>query len=100
MSFGGSVQSMITSLKNNSRSKRKSYFDKGGLYSKQSRKGSFFKKKATPEQLANIKEKMLSQRRDNRTKTLMIIGFGIFILVVLLWFINTFSYEMIKEIFS
>ena len=100
MSFGGSVQSMITSMKNNSRSKRKSYFDRGGLYSKKQRKGSFFKKKATPEELEKIREKMLYQRKENRYRLLLILLLSTIFLIGLLWFLNSFSYTDIKGFFS
>jgi len=59
MSFGGSVQEMITTLKNNSSlvvGRRKKYFDLDGS-TKYLRKRTNFKK-ATPDQLKGIREQI------------------------------------------
>ena len=65
MSFGGSVQGMVTTLKNNSSlvSKKQKYFDlKGGT--KYLRKRTNFKK-ATPDQLKKIRELIRLENRKN-----------------------------------
>lgn len=77
MSFGGSVQGMITSLKNNNiiKNKRKSYFDsknQDNIY----KKGSKYIK-ATPEQLEIIRKKLKKEKR--KTFYLNLIFFVIFI---------------------
>ena len=65
MSFAGSVQAMITSLKNNAR-KRNTLYDKKHVFQLRGRKNTGCKpqRKATPEQLRAIKERL---QRYNRT---------------------------------
>ena len=65
MSFAVSVQAMITSLKNNAR-QRNTLYDKKSVFQLRSRKNIACKpeRKATPEQLRAIKERL---QRYNRT---------------------------------
>jgi len=62
MSFGGSVQGMITTLKNNSRlaGRRKKYFDLKGSTKYLNKRTNF--RKATPDQL---KKKRTNQNRKS-----------------------------------
>jgi len=81
MSFGV-VQSMITSLRNNSRRKQLTHFDRKGMALKGSI-GNFdelLKRKATPEQLAEIREKIKTEKRKVLIKTIVI---SIFLLIII-----------------
>ena len=68
MSFGGSVSSMISSLKNNARNKRKNYFDRDNSISKHKNKkrNALLDKKATPEQLEQIRNNMIQENKKER----------------------------------
>ncbi|RXQ87283.1 hypothetical protein EO244_16525 [Ancylomarina salipaludis] len=74
MSFGGSVQAMISSLKNNSRD-RKTLFDNKSLYRRKSSEGfkKLLAKRATPEQLAEIRYQL---KKRNRINTFIVIVFS------------------------
>ena len=65
MSFGGSVQGMITTLKNNSSlvGRRKKYFELKESTKYLKKRTNF--KKATPDQLKNIKEKIRKENLNN-----------------------------------
>ena len=69
MSFGGAVSAMITSLKNNKQSRR-STFDKLKNYKKTTCTKVEFEKKATPEQLQEIRERLQKENRKNLVFTL------------------------------
>ncbi|WP_127844774.1 hypothetical protein [Psychroflexus aestuariivivens] len=73
MGFGGSVSAMITSLKNNSRGKRQSYFDKKQNHSKSKKqnKNPLLEKKASPEQLQEIRMRL---KKENKRNTLLILA--------------------------
>lgn len=91
MSFGGAVSAMAASLKNNARTKRKNYFDRNSINSKSGNgeRNALLDKKATPEQLAEIRKEMLKENSKERIKMLVIIGILIiFILSALLFFSN------------
>ena len=65
MSFGGSVSAMISSLKNNARPKRKTYFDRGYCGDKESKtRHPLLDKKATPEQLKTIRENLKKENKE------------------------------------
>jgi len=89
MSFGGSVQAMISSLKNNSRD-RKTLFDNKSLYRQKSSEGfkRLLAKRATPEQLAEIRYKL---KRRNRVNTFIVIIFS----AVLSICIGIFSFRLL-----
>ncbi len=65
MSFGGSVQGMVTTLKNNSSliGKRIKYFNLKGSTKYLRKKTNF--KKATPDQLKKIREQIQLENRKN-----------------------------------
>ncbi len=74
MSFGGAVQAMITTMKNNSRSRKRSYFDKKHSNSNESRRNPLLDKKATPEQLAEIKERIMAENHSIKQRFLLIVS--------------------------
>lgn len=82
MSFG-IVQSMIISLKNNSRKKELVHFDRREMPLKPL-KGEFnelLKRKATPEQLEKIRKDIKRENRIELIKTILILIFGLMILI-------------------
>jgi len=79
MSFGGSVASMITSLKNNKRS-RVSTFKKLKRYESIPYKEGVFDKKATPEQLKAIREKL--QKENRRSYIIQIVFIVLFFILL------------------
>ncbi len=85
MSFGGSVQGMMTTLKNNSSlvGRRKKYFDLDGS-TKYLRKRTNFKK-ATPDQLKGIRKQIRIENR--KTQYLNHVFIRIFF-ILLFYFIN------------
>ena len=62
MGFGGSVSAMISSLKNNKRS-RVSTFDKLKRYENAKYKKGKIEKKATPQQLKEIRERLQKENK-------------------------------------
>ncbi|SDY06081.1 hypothetical protein SAMN05444411_1431 [Lutibacter oricola] len=83
MSFG-IVQSMIISMKNNSRKKVLSHFDRKDMPLK-GLKGDFnelLKRKATPEQLENIRKEIKRENKIDLIKTIIIMIIAILILIV------------------
>ena len=56
MSFGGAVSAMVTSIKNNARPKRKTFFDRNSKSSKNKKeRNALLNKKVTPQQLLKIR---------------------------------------------
>ncbi len=89
MSFGGSVSAMIATMKNNARSKRKSYFDRDNSLSKNKKteRNALLDKKASPELLAEIRKRMKSENKKIRTiNTAIIIVTLTFVISALLLF--------------
>ena len=82
MSFGGSVSAMLSSLKNNSRKKRKTIFDKDGHTNSGRHLNNLINKKATPEQLAEIKQKLDKQNKKARKKNLIILTIVVIFIVL------------------
>ena len=80
MGFGGSAAAMITSLKNNKRT-RVSTFQKIKDFKEGKNIQVSFDKKATPQQLQRIREKLQSENRKKRKRGLLISG-GILIIVI------------------
>ena len=72
----GSVQSMITTLKNNSRKKEKSHFNYTGISGKLSKLN---KKKMSPEKFLQFKTKLKKEKKRN-----IIIRLSIFLISTLL----------------
>ncbi len=62
MGFGGSVSAMISSLKNNKRSRVRT-FDKLKRYENVKYKKGKIEKKATPQQLKEIRERIQKENR-------------------------------------
>jgi len=89
MSFGGSVQAMISSLKNNSRD-RKTLFDNKSLYRQKSSEEfkRLLAKRAKPEQLAEIRYKL---KRRNRINTIIVIIFSVLLSIC----IGIFSFRLL-----
>ena len=82
MSFGGSVSSMIASLKNNKR-KRKSAFEKLEKYQKESSDALHFENTATSEDLEKIRTDILKYKKRK-----FIINATLFVVVaVLLYYV-------------
>ncbi len=88
MSFGGSAQGMITSLKNNRKlkSQKRSYFDKTNNSDHKIYKANSKLKKATPEQLQAIREKV---KKEKRSSLLLALLFFI-IFAILFFYIQSF----------
>ncbi|WP_439131403.1 hypothetical protein [Polaribacter sp.] len=74
MSFGGAVSAMITSLKNNKRT-RVSAFDKIKNNTTKSKIKLHFNKEATSEELLKIKENSHKKTGNNSEKTLLFLVF-------------------------
>lgn len=74
MSFG-IVQSMIISLRNNSRKKELIHFDRRSMPLKglKGEFGELLKRKATPEQLEKIRNKIKQEERAELIKNIIII---------------------------
>lgn len=82
MGFGGAVSAMITSLKNNSRQKKRAHFDKnstGGYGDYQKPEYNF--PEATPQVLRQVREKMENQKKVFQRKAI-IVGILFIILAV------------------
>jgi hypothetical protein len=73
MSFGGAVSAMISSLKGNSRRKERTHFNRKELKAKGSNEiySKLLKRKATPEQLAEIRAKVKTEKRRVLIKTIV-----------------------------
>jgi len=73
MSFAGTVQAMITSIKNNARD-RKTLYDSKDLYILKSNDGfeELLKKHATPEQLNEIRSKLKRRNRINKIIAILV----------------------------
>ena len=87
MGFGGSVSAMLSSLKNNKR-ERKSAFDKLKGH-KQKNNKLYFDKKASKEELNQIRLKLKQENRKSFIKNTVIF---IVILVVFIYFFAFFKY--------
>ena len=92
MGFGGSVSAMITSLKNNKRS-RVSTFKKLKEYENIKYKKGDIGKKATPHQLKEIRERLQKENKQIRKKRISILA--IFALVLVISFI-LFNYAAVS----
>jgi len=83
MSFGGAVSAMITSLKNNKRSRR-IVFGKLKTSKKTTSTKIEFKNKATPEQLKEIRERLQKENKKRKKSISLFIGIS-FVLVLILF---------------
>jgi uncharacterized protein YdcH (DUF465 family) len=88
MSFGGSTQGMITALKNNRKLKshKRSYFDKANNSDHKIYTANSKFKKATPEQLQAIREKV----KKEKLKTLLLALFFFLIFAILFFYLQSF----------
>jgi len=88
MSFGGSAQGMITSLKNNRKlkSQKRRYFDKANNSDHKIYKANSKFKKATPEQLKAIREKVRKEKRS----TFLLALFFFIIFAILFFYLQSF----------
>lgn len=88
---GSAVQTMINSLKNNSRVKNRTrYFDKKVFNSKSSnsKRNKLLDKKSSPELLAKIKSEMIEENRKAKIKNRIIIIMSILITILIFVFIQ------------
>ena len=76
MGFGGAVSAMVTSLKNNSRTKRKTFFEGNdvGLKNRELEMKTLLDKKATPEQLVKIRNEIIVRNRKEKIKSIILIS--------------------------
>lgn len=89
MPGGGSIQGMITSLKNNKRS-RVSTLEKLKDYKKSKYKKGAITKQATPEQLREIRERIQKENKKHQKIKIVFAIVAIFI-VAILYFIFNFA---------
>lgn len=87
MGFGGSVSAMITSLKNNKRT-RVSTFKKLKGYQNTSYKKGKIEKKATPQQLKEIREKIQKENKKRVLITITVFSICVIVLFVLFYFVK------------
>lgn len=85
MSFGGAVSAMIHSLKSNKRDRKTLFDKKGALYNDIRRKTLLTDKKATAEQLTEIRNRIKKERRNRYIKI-----FGLISLILLSILILTY----------
>tara|TARA_R110002073_G_scaffold279026_1_gene443241 strand:- start:536884 stop:537150 length:267 start_codon:yes stop_codon:yes gene_type:complete len=83
MSFGGSVSAMLSTLKNNKRS-RVSTFEKLKGYEDVKYKKGRIEKKATPQQLKEIRDRL--QKRNKRNTTIIVISCASVIIILFILF--------------
>lgn len=82
LSFGGAVSAMIASLKNNARKRKTLYDDKQHIHSSDGQTFAQYKK-ASPEFLKEIKDRLQAERRERVKRQFMaaglalMIGFGV-----------------------
>ena len=88
MGFGGAVGAMITSLKNNKRS-RVSTFKKLENYKDVKYKEGLIEKKATPHQLKEIREKL---QKENRKKLIITILYFIISFTIIIVLLNVIKF--------
>lgn len=87
MSFAGAVSAMITSLKNNKRT-RISTFDKIKNNTAKSKIKLYFENKATSEELLKIKEKIRLENKKTFRQNLVIIGVLMLVAIYVIGFVK------------
>ena len=98
MSFGVG-QSMISSIKNNLRGRKKTYLKRERSTTvKKGRTSSLLDKKATPEQIEAIRIRVLEEEKRKRKKSIIIalICFGVIILAVVI--VNLFFLDEVTSL--
>ena len=97
---GSAVQTMINSLKNNSRVKsRTRYFDKKVFNTKSSnsKRNKLLDKKASPELLAEIKSEMIKENRKSKIKNWILVLLSIVLSILIIAFIYTKYIDNLRE---
>ena len=91
MGFGGSVQGMITSLKNNKRERKSIYDDNNNP--KESGYGKIENdKKLSPEELNTFREQLKANRRPHQQNVWLVFGvIMIVIIIVISYFLFLYS---------
>ena len=84
MGGGGSIQGMITSLKNNRRPKASAFKRLKGYENVKYKKGEI-EKKATPQQLRAIREQIQQEHKKEQVITIVVIVIVFTLLLVLLF---------------
>lgn len=87
MGFGGSAAAMITSLKNNKRN-RVSTFEKLKNHKKGNSIKVSFRKKASKNQLKNIREKLQAENKQKRRRNIIFLTVGILIIIYAIGFVK------------
>jgi hypothetical protein len=97
---GSAVQTMINSLKNNSRVKNRTrYFDKKVFNTKSSnsKRNKLLDKKASPELLAEIKSEMIKENRKSKIKNWIVVLLSIVLSILIIAFIYTKYIDNLRE---
>ena len=101
MSWGGSVQTMISSLKNNARKKRSTFFDGAGLGAKtEEEKHPWLEKEASPEKLAEIRKQVAERKRSALIRNAMLMLLSLILLFLLVALVDVLYGEAIKAYLS
>lgn len=87
MSFGGAAQAMITSLKNNKR-KRKTIYDNQDHLHYKNDGFKFSERKATPEQMAELRKKIAKGKKVELRKTIISLVLAAIFLVVVFFLLT------------
>lgn len=91
MGFGGSVQGMITSLKNNKR-ERKSIYDDNNNPKESGYAKIENDKKLSPEELNTFREQLKANRRRHQQKVWLVFGvIMVVIIIVISYFLFLYS---------
>ena len=88
MGFGGSAAAMVTSMKNNKRSKSTTFKDMKS-YKKVTYSKLNFHKKATPRQLQKIREELQAKNKKDFVRKLIVI---ILFLTALIYFVGFYKF--------
>jgi hypothetical protein len=100
---GSAIQTMINSLKNNSRAKsRKRYFDKSQFVGKliNPKRNKLLDKKASPELLAKIKSEMIEENKKAKIKNMIIIILSILVTILIFVFIQIKYMDSLRKFLS
>lgn len=86
MSFGGSVSAMISSIKNNTRAKRKTFFDRDetSIINAKNKRNFLHFKQATPEQLNFFKKKLILKNKRDRISVLILFSLILFLTIIIM----------------
>mgnify|MGYP000120843162 CR=1 FL=1 len=84
MSFGGSVSAMMTSLKNNKRTRPSAFKKLKNVENGAYKKGSI-DKKASPKLLKELREKTIRENKERLLKNVLILSTIALILFLVVW---------------